>query len=152
MGPHTGHRTDEPCIQGPNKPGDNGYVRERHRGEKEQSHRVAWERVHGPISPHQVIDHLCRNRACVNPKHLEPVTQRENVMRGEGRCAINARKEVCPFGHRYSGDNLRYDRRGGRYCKECKRVKSIERRARQKAQKDRPGDSLARTGNATASR
>ena len=62
--------------------------------------------VHGPIPEGLVIDHLCRNRACVNPAHLEPVSQRENVMRSpvaEG--AINAAKTHCSQGHPFSPEN-----------------------------------------------
>ena len=76
------------------------------------------------------LDHLCRNRGCVNPAHLEPVTRKENVLRGVGFAAQNARKTHCPRGHEYDEANT-YLRpgRGSRHCRTCDREKRREQRA-----------------------
>lgn len=63
------------------------------------AHRVIFELVVGPVPAGLVLDHLCRNTRCVNPGHLEPVTQRENVLRGTAPAALNARKTTCAAGH-----------------------------------------------------
>jgi hypothetical protein len=68
-------------------------------------HRLTYEAEHGPIPVGLQIDHLCRNRTCCNPAHLEAVTSRENTMRGETIIARNAAVTHCPRGHRYGGDN-----------------------------------------------
>lgn len=93
-----------------------------------RSHRVAYEASRGPIPPGLTLDHLCKNPACVNPDHLEPVTQYENVMRGDSFSAAKARQTHCIRGHEMSGDNLRLKRNGARECKECCRNRSRERR------------------------
>jgi hypothetical protein len=76
----------------------------------------------GPIPEGKQLDHLCRNRACINPEHLEPVTAKENILRGESFSAKNARKTHCIHGHELSGDNLRILKHG-RVCLECRRTK-----------------------------
>lgn len=68
-------------------------------GRRNYAHRFAYETRHGAIPPGQEIDHLCRNRGCVNPAHLEPVTSRENQLRGNGFSGRNARKTHCKRGH-----------------------------------------------------
>lgn len=78
-------------------------------------HRIAYELLRGPIPPGLDIDHLCRVRCCVNPDHLEPVSERVNIIRGQSPSAINAAKTECPrCGGPYRGRN-----RGGRVCPKC---------------------------------
>lgn len=89
------------------------------------AHRYAYELHVGPIPKGLQIDHLCRNRACVNPAHLEAVTAMENTMRGFGPAALNTRKTHCPKGHPYEGENLAQWQGqlvGRRYCRECQRA------------------------------
>lgn len=70
------------------------------------AHRLSYILWNGPIAKGLVIDHLCRSRACVNPDHLEAVTTRTNLLRGEGRTALFARRTHCRYGHPLSGPNL----------------------------------------------
>ncbi len=70
------------------------------------AHRWAYEALVGPISVGLQLDHLCRTPSCVNPAHLEPVTQRENLIRGIGFPGQNVRMTHCKNGHELSGTNL----------------------------------------------
>lgn len=96
------------------------------------AHRAAYELRVGPIPPGMVIDHLCRNRACINPEHLEVVTNRENILRGVSSAAQRARKTHCPKGHPYDEANT-YIRptTGNRECRSCRylSVKATRERA-----------------------
>ena len=83
------------------------------------AHRFAYNDLIGPIPDGLVIDHLCNNKICVNPAHLRVTTHRENILRGTGQSAINAKKTHCPYGHELFGNNMRYDKRGRRICKAC---------------------------------
>lgn len=85
------------------------------------AHRQAYLLEVGPIPTGLTLDHLCRNRACCNPAHLEPVTNKVNVLRGEGPTALNARQTVCKEGHPLEGDNLMVTPQGYRRCRECHR-------------------------------
>lgn len=90
-------------------------------GKPRPVHRIAYELVIGPIPVNRVLDHLCRNRRCCNPDHLEPVTEAENILRGVGSSARHARKTHCDHGHPLSGDNLRLTDKGYRRCRQCAR-------------------------------
>jgi hypothetical protein len=97
-------------------------------------HRYAYEALVGPIPDGKQIDHLCRNRACCNPEHLEPVTIQENIRRGEGPQAINARKTHCIRGHALSGDNLYLvPKSGRRNCVICRQAASNRADERRRA-------------------
>lgn len=87
------------------------------------AHRFSYEILVGPIPEGMELDHLCKNRRCVNPAHLEPVTHHENLIRGNGFTGINARKTHCSRGHELSQDNILNRSRGGRECKTCHRVR-----------------------------
>jgi hypothetical protein len=84
-----------------------------------QAHRAAYELLVGPIPAGLTLDHLCRTTLCVNPEHLEPVTMRENALRGKGPTAVNARKTHCKRGHEFTPENTYVYPRGGRECRTC---------------------------------
>ena len=93
-----------------------------------RAHRISYECCVGPIEDDLVIDHLCRHRICVNPRHLEAVSNKINLLRGESFSAVNARKDVCDNGHPFSGPNLISHPNGHRSCRECRRVRGRERK------------------------
>ena len=82
------------------------------------SHRIAYQILRGNVPEGLELGHLCRNRKCCNPEHLEPVTHHQNLMRGNTIIAINSRKTHCPQGHPYNGDNL-IIKHGSRVCRIC---------------------------------
>lgn len=115
-----------------------GYGKTYFAGHYVRTHRLAYELSVGPVPEGLVLDHLCRNRKCANPRHLESVTRGENVRRGVGVGAviggIRSSRTHCPSGHPLSGDNLTIGhRRGGgvhRGCRECHRIAVRKSRAK----------------------
>lgn len=105
-----------------------GYGTLRVSGRRMRAHRFAYESFVGPIGEGLTIDHLCRVRNCVNPGHLEPVTCRENLMRGETHAAANAAKTTCPRGHLFD-----MSIGGRRMCRTCRRESWRQYRRRVRA-------------------
>jgi hypothetical protein len=98
------------------------------------AHRFAWTVLVGPIADGLVIDHLCRNRVCVNPDHLEPVTHRENILRGVCPAAKFAAATKCVNGHDFDAKNTyRFPGRGNRDCRECRRQRARAKWAKRRA-------------------
>ena len=105
-----------------------GYGRISVEGRVVQAHRYSYELFVGPIPAGMTIDHLCRVHGCVNPKHLEPVTFRENVLRGTAPTAINGKKTHYKYGHSLVDENNLRALKYGRGCRECHRLREAERR------------------------
>lgn len=92
------------------------------------SHRLSWERVNGPLPDNLEFDHLCRNRRCCNPTHLEAVTHAVNVKRGNCPSTVLHRAGLCKRGHVQGQESTYYHKTGPRagnasYCLVCAREK-----------------------------
>ena len=103
-------------------------------GEQYLAHRFVYEHYRGPITE-ETLDHLCRVRRCVNPDHLEPVSNHVNVLRGNGMSAKHARQTHCMYGHEFTADNTlvihgKTRHSTERVCKVCKR--DADRKYREK--------------------
>lgn len=111
--------------------GSNGYGQAAWQRKNRRAHRVFYECFKGPIPEGLVLDHLCRVKRCVNPDHLEAVTQRVNVLRSgpESTANRNAAKVVCIRGHEFNEKNTRYRKAGGRDCRACIRERRAAKRA-----------------------
>lgn len=98
-----------------------GYGTVRWKQQQKGAHRVSYEALVGPIPEGLTLDHLCRVRNCVNPAHLEPVTHRENVLRGTSIMAVNSRKTHCLRGHELTPENIYVcsSQPTSRRCKTC---------------------------------
>jgi hypothetical protein len=92
-------RTDSGCWEWTGLLSPDGYGDITHAGRRWRAHRLSYIAFVGPIPEGLVLDHLCRNKVCVNPAHLDPTTSRINVLRGIGPSAKNFRKTNCIRGH-----------------------------------------------------
>ena len=93
------------------------------------AHRISYELNVGPIPEGLTLDHICKNPSCVNPSHLEAITMKENVLRGNGIAAQCARKTHCKRGHPLSGDNVHiHPMTRQRICRACRRMRYHEGR------------------------
>jgi HNH endonuclease len=112
---------------------------------KKMAHRLAYEFVKGPIPKGLTIDHLCRVPSCVNPAHLEAVSNRENVLRGVGLTAQNARKTHCKRGHELTPENTYTpsNRPTERWCRICQRAKNTRWRRSRGIPERKSGAALA---------
>jgi hypothetical protein len=96
-----------------------------------RAHRYGYELMVGPIPEGLQIDHLCRVRACVNPAHLEPVTSRENSLRGDTFLARSLGRTKCAEGHPFDDVNTYRSPDGRRVCRICRRRWDAARRQRE---------------------
>lgn len=123
---------DDGCWNWTGKATTKGYgmvKRERSRSSV-MVYRLAYELLVAPIPQGMVIDHLCRNPRCLNPAHLEPVSQKVNVHRGNSAVVEQASRTQCPQGHPLSGDNLYIQLRRGiqhRSCLACRHERNARR-------------------------
>lgn len=105
-----------------------GYWHDPVSRKKVRAHRYMYEQLRGPIPSGLTLDHLCRNKRCVRPEHLEVVSHRTNVLRGNAPAGLNSRKIVCPYGHELTTD---YDGKR-RVCKICRAYRAKRRRERRR--------------------
>lgn len=105
-----------------------GYVLVIYQGRQYQAHRLIYGLLGNVIPDGLELDHLCRNRACVRPDHLEPVTHLENVRRGSLAQATH-----CKSGHEFTPENTKRQRAGYRQCRECHRLDGKRRYWQRKA-------------------
>lgn len=101
--------------------GKHGYGQVTIKGKSFKAHRLSYLLHKGELTSGLEIDHLCRNRKCINPQHLEEVTKKENQRRGLSVSGKNFRKKECANGHLFSEMNTYIRPDGGRSCKICRR-------------------------------
>lgn len=120
-------RLDSGCLEWRGGKTSAGYASIRWNGRTDYGHRIIYQELKGHIPNGAVIDHLCRNRGCLEIAHLAVTSRGENVLRGVSPPAINARKTICPQGHPYDEQNTCVSD-GKRYCRPCARNKMRNRR------------------------
>ena len=118
---------DTPCWIFHGKPSKEGYASFWREGQSVLAHRAFYEHYVGIVPEGLTLDHLCRVRLCVNPQHLDPVTNRENILRGVGPSAVNAAKTHCKHGHEFTPENTYHYTTPaggpGRNCRQCQRTR-----------------------------
>lgn len=125
------NKTDSGCWKWTSEISHKGYGRVWWNRRLLFAHRVAYEIENGPIPDGLCVDHLCRNRACVRPDHMELVTPKENVRRG----LKVALKTHCVHGHRFEGRNVYTEPgTGWRACRTCRKIRQLVRRGRSRRQ------------------
>lgn len=132
--PMPGVKVVGPCVPWPGYLNSYGYGIVRHDNRVRLIHSFLYKLAFGDLPKGIHVDHLCRNRTCINLAHLEPVTIGENVLRGMGLAATNARKTKCKRGHPLSGYNLIPNGKG-RGCRQCKLEWTREARRRERSKK-----------------
>lgn len=114
----------------------NGYGYFRNKNKFHLAHRWAYEQLVGPIPTGLVLDHVkkrgCCHKHCVNPAHLEPVSNKVNLLRGQSFSGVNSRKTCCIHGHAFTVENTIIDPLG-RKCRQCSADKSRRKYWRDKA-------------------
>lgn len=111
---------DGECLVWPSVNHD-GYGRLTYEGRKWLAHRLTVHLYGIPVPDGYEVDHLCRNRACAKPEHLEVVDHRENMRRGTGMDRVHAAKTHCHNGHEFSSENTHITPKGARVCLTCRR-------------------------------
>lgn len=128
--------TKSPCITWPGVESHTGYVHATIGGKPTQLvHRALYEQWWGPIPEGLTVDHLCSNRACLNPMHYEAVSLWENIIRGNSPSAKNYRKTHCKYGHPFIPENTYFYEKNGhrvRQCIPCRRERNRQLRAAKK--------------------
>lgn len=129
------HEGADSCWEWTGSLSSGGYGRTHFAGATIVVHRMAYEAHVGPIPEGLQIDHLCRNRACCNPAHLEPVTAQVNILRGETIAASRAAQTHCVNGHEFTERNTRIRDGRHRTCIECTRIRARAYKAKIRSQK-----------------
>jgi hypothetical protein len=108
-----------------------GYGRMKVADSMYRAHRISYTLANGPIPAGLVLDHLCRDSSCVTPAHLEAVTNKENIQRGESG-TFNASKTHCAQGHEFTQENTYRGPSGQRHCRACGRNRNRKRSAQKR--------------------
>lgn len=123
------------CWEWTGKIEKSGYGRFWKNGKSVFAHRFAYEIFNGVIPEKLTVDHLCKNRKCVNPNHLDLATRHENARRGNNKIANNKSITHCPQGHEYDIINTYVKLNGERACKVCSKLRNKKIKLQQKIQR-----------------